>query len=385
MSGNREGGSSVRFGVDRVIGDRSLLGGGRSFGLLTNDAARLSRSTSVRSRAALLEAGVPLRRLFSPEHGLTAAAADGSAVANSIDPATGLEVVSLYGERFAPPVDALRDLDALLVDLPDAGARFYTYAWTMTHAIDACATSGTPVLVLDRPNPIGGELACAEGPLLEPGLESMMGRFAIPVRHSLTIGELARLWQRERAPAARVDVVAMEGWRRVMHWPDTGLEFVPMSPAMPSCETALFYPGTSLFEATNVSVGRESPAPFRRLSARWLAAERVVAALRGDDRAAGADVVADGSVLLLSASEPRRVRPVALGVALLEAIGATHPREFEWRPYPTAANPSGRDHLDRLVGTPRVREAIDAGRRVPDHVLATGDWDTRAGPILLYD
>ena len=372
----------VRFGVDRLLAEPAILGPARRVGLLTNDAARLSSRPEVRSRVALTESGIPLTLLFSPEHGIAATGADGSPMSDGVDPATGLRAVSLYGERFAPPVDALRSLDLLLVDLPDVGARFYTYAWTMTHVIDACATAGTPVVVLDRPNPLGGDLASAEGPLVEASCTSFIGRHAIPIRHALTIGELALLWRRERVPAARVAVVTCEGWRREMQWPDTGLAFVPMSPAMPSFESALLYPGTCLFEATNLSVGRDGAAPFRSIAAPWMDAELVAATVSADERSRGVRVRADATAVRLEIVERGAVRPVGLGFALLEAA-ARYPG-FAWRPYPTAANPSGEHHLDRLAGTPAVREVLERGDRLADRLRDVTGWAARVGDVLQY-
>jgi uncharacterized protein YbbC (DUF1343 family) len=370
--------------VDRLLDDRAPMGRAARVGLLTNDAARLGVAPEVLSRVALREAGVPLAALFSPEHGITAAAPDGSVVPNASDAATGLPVLSLYGERFAPPRDALEGLDVLLVDLPDVGARFYTYAWTMTHVIDACAETGTRMLVLDRPNPLGGDLATAEGPILEPSCVSFIGRFPVPIRHSITIGELALLWRRERAPAADVEVLPCGGWDRAMQWPDTGFEFVPMSPAMPAFESALLYPGLCLFEATNLSVARDGPAPFRSVAARWLDGDEIAEVVSGDARSGGVRVSGGGTVVRLEVVDRYAVRPVALGFALLEAISRRHHDSFAWTTYPTAANPSGGGHLERLVGTRVVRAHLDAGRRVPDLLLGTGDWGARVEPVRLY-
>lgn len=374
----------VRFGADRLVDDPSMLGRVRRVGLLTNDAARLSAAPDVRTRAALMKAGVPLTVLLSPEHGLTARGVDGGAMADAIDALTGLPVVSLYGERFAPPAEVLASIDLLLVDLPDIGARFYTYAWTMTHALDACARTGTRVLVLDRPNPLGGELTAAEGPLLEDAYHSLLGRLDIPVRHSLTMGELARLWQRERAPNVELQVVPCEGWARAMQWPDTGLAFVPTSPDMPSFESALLYPGTCLFEATNVSVGRGSAAPFRTMCAPWLDGAGVTDALSADGRLDG--VALDGSIgqLTLRVAERRAVRPVAIGLALLECVFRLHHADFSWSTYPTAANPSGREHLERLIGAVSVRESLEAGSALAPDLVRVSGWASRVEPVLVY-
>ncbi|RME50048.1 MAG: DUF1343 domain-containing protein, partial [Caldilineae bacterium] len=264
----------VRFGIDMLLaGPLGDLRGPR-IGLVTNDAATTGAGASAPltpTRRALIQAGVTLTALFSPEHGLGAAAADGAGVGDAIDPLTGLPVHSLYGERFRPAQEHLADLDLLLFDIPDVGARFYTYIWTLSHVMEACAEAGTPLWVLDRPNPLGGALAAAEGPMLdEARVSTFVGRWRMPIRHCLTIGELARLWRQERDLPLDLTVVTLAGWSRSMHWPATGVPFVPPSPAMPSYETALLYPGTCLFEGTNLSEGRGAAIPFRVVGAPWL-------------------------------------------------------------------------------------------------------------------
>jgi uncharacterized protein YbbC (DUF1343 family) len=269
--------SLVRFGVDVLIGQPSRWGNWHRVGLVTNDAARCATDPTRRSRVALLEAGVPLHRLFGPEHGLGAVAEDGAAVAHGKDALTGLPVVSLYGEQLWPSGEQLADLDVVLFDIPDVGARFYTYAWTLFHLLHACAAVGVPLVVLDRPNPLGGVLEAAEGPLLEEACRSFIGNDIIPVRHALTLGELARLWQAERVPSVSLDVIACEGWAATRGWPATGCAWVPTSPAMPHFDSAVWYPGTCLFEATNVSVARGTDAPFACIGAPWLDAAALAA------------------------------------------------------------------------------------------------------------
>jgi uncharacterized protein YbbC (DUF1343 family) len=350
----------------------------------------------------LLSAGLPIVRLFTPEHGLRADAPDGASVAGGTDPLTGLEAVSLYGERMRPAPDSLADLDAVLCDLPDIGVRYYTYTWTLTHVIDACAEAGLPLWVLDRPNPLGGDLAAVEGPLLEPARESFIGRHSIPIRHSLTAGELARLWQRERRPDADVRVIECDGWRRHLLWPDSGLPFVPTSPAIRRFEAALLYAGLCVFEATNASVGRGSVLSFEAVGAPWLEEERVVERLE-ERRLPGVacDVVrfvpgigphvgAECRGVRLAVREPAAVRPVALGLALLADVAALHPGRFAWAPYPTAANPAGTAHLERLLGTDRIGRALeDAPDRVDAARLAewtsAPGWADRWAAVRIYD
>jgi uncharacterized protein YbbC (DUF1343 family) len=392
----------IRFGVDRLVADPSLLDGAARVGLVTNDAARLSADASEHSRAALMHAGVPIGRLFGPEHGLSAAAADGVRVPDGVDWLTELPVVSLYGDRMRPDTDSLRDLDAVLFDVPDVGARFYTYTWTLFHMMAACAEAGVRLVVLDRPNPLGGDLALAEGPILDTACRSFIGEDAIPVRHQLTLGELARLWQRERFTDARLDVIACDGWTRAMPWPDWGLPWVPTSPAMPSFESAQLYAGTCLFEATNLSVARGTDVPFQQVGAPWLDVGAVLADLarRVPKGVEFSEVAFVPSVrpyageecrgIRVNVTSPGALRPVALGLLLMAAIATTHRLRFQWARYPTAANPSGEGHFERLIGTRDVRRLFD---RAPQDIDAgvvrewtgSGDWAGRVRPVLLYE
>lgn len=399
---------SLRFGVDALITQPSRWARWRRVGLITNDAARCAVDPAWRSRTALLQAGVPVVRLFGPEHGLSATADDGAAVSDGRDSITQLPVVSLYGEQMRPPREQIADLDVVLFDIPDVGARFYTYAWTLYHLLHACADAGVPVVVLDRPNPLGGVLAAAEGPMLEASCQSFLGGDRIPVRHSLTLGELARLWQRERVPSVALDVIACEGWDPTRAWPATGCAWVPTSPAMPAFESAVWYPGTCLFEATNVSVARGAEAPFAQCGAPWLnpiALSEVVAAPGVEltpchftpRSGPHTGVHCAGVRLSLAPSQDQAhdiattLRPVALGLTLLAAVIAQHPHAFQWARYPTAANPEGRDHLARLIGRsdigPALVQAGQAGDSLAESIAQwtkAEEWAARVRPVLLY-
>jgi len=392
---------TIVFGVDRLVADPSLAGGARRIGLVTNDAARLASHGEDRARAALVRAELPIVRLFGPEHGLAGGAADGASVGDSVDPLTGLEVVSLYGERLRPSHAVLSDLDLVLFDIPDVGARFYTYIWTLHAMMDACEASGVALCVLDRPNPLGGLMADAEGPVLEMQFASFIGGEPIPVRHSLTIGELAKLWQRERFPTLQLQVISCSGWTRGILWPSTGLDFIPTSPAMPSFESALLYPGTCLFEATNLSVGRGTAIPFQCVGAPWLDAKMILEVF-APLRTPGVQLDADRCFptvgihahlempcVRIDVIDPRLVRPVSLGLRLLAAIVATHRTTFTWATYPTAANPGGEGHFERLIGTGAIRGALDNPDLAPKPLpisawTATDDWTERTRDILLY-
>jgi uncharacterized protein YbbC (DUF1343 family) len=392
--------SPVRFGIDGLLAAPDPPRG--SLGLVTNDSARPARDPWTPGRLALLRAGFPLARLFTPEHGLGADLPDGAPVAHGADPLTGLPVTSLYGENVRPTPEALAGLEAVLFDLPDVGARFYTYIWTLFHVMEACAEAGVPLVVLDRPNPLGGNLEAAEGPILDvAAFPSFLGRAPIPIRHSLTPGELARLWREEWNLDLDLRVVPCQGWRRSMHWPDTGLPFIPTSPSMPSYESALLYPGLCLLEATNLSVGRGTHGPFQQVGAPWFEAEKTTRTINGLNLPGlRAEPCAFTPALdpyagkpcpgiCLRTADPKSLRPVAFGLHLVGVVIRTHGEEFCWAPYPTAANPSGEGHFERLVGRAGIREALEVSppniaERIAAWTSATM-WRERVGDILLYD
>lgn len=391
----------MRFGADQLCRDLSPLLGAQRVGLITNGAARLAADNQRHTRVALRSAGVPIVRLFSPEHGLGASAPDGHAVHDGHDDLTDLPVVSLYGTQLRPTRSQLHDLDAVLFDIPDVGVRFYTYAWTLWHALAACADADVPLLVLDRPNPLGGDLARAEGPMLDPAHRSFLGEHPIPIVHACTLGELARLWQAEAFPAARLTVVPMTGWSRASEWPALGVPWVPTSPAMPSFACARWYAGLCLFEATNLSVGRGTPLPFTVIGSPWLRADAVRDALHqrigvpldvayftpADDRYVGALCAG----LTVDGLERDRIGPVALGLHLLAAVAETHPMQFAWHAYPTAANPGGESHLLRLLGERAILDALATPRHLSGNdvrrATQVDGWAERlrAADALLYD
>lgn len=397
---------TLHFGIDHLLSERTASLRNRRIGLVTNNAATTAaRPHPVAStRWALQQAGVPVTTLFSPEHGLGANAADGASVGDSRDPLTGLPIYSLYGATYRPTPTMLDGLDLLLFDIPDVGARFYTYIWTLSHVLEACAETGVPLWVLDRPNPLGGDLAVAEGPMLaEAEFSTFVGRWSMPVRHSLTVGELAQLWNAERSLGVDLTVIPVQGWSRAARWPELGLPFVPPSPSMPGYEAALLYPGTCFFEGTNVSEGRGTATPLRSVGAPWLDPHGLVDSFNGlalpGVMARAADFTPDASKyagqacrgIMLHVTDAAALRPVAAGLHLLRCIIALHGDQFEWLPYPTAANEPGYGHFDRLVGRADVREALVALASAPDEANAqihtwtdaTG-WAERVSPHLIY-
>lgn len=401
----------VYFGVDVLLEDPSVLSLDLRrgvWGLVTNDAARCSGLPEMLSRRAITDAGYPVSQLFSPEHGISRTGEDGRAMDDQHDPVTGLPVCSLYGKTMQPPDALLRRLSGVLFDIPDIGSRFYTYIWTLSHVMEACAEAKRPLVVLDRPNPLGGLLSAAEGPVLDTvSCSSFLGRAPMPIRHSLSAGEFARWLRAEWQLDLDLHIVPARGWKREFHWPHTGLPFVPTSPAMPSYDSALCYPGTCLFEATNLSTGRGTATPFEHVGAPWLNARRVIAhcdsfARNHPGMLAGFRLEETRFVpqeepckmkecqgIRLIVTEPEVVRPVRAGLMLLTVIRQFHPDSFTWKTYPTAANPSGECHFERLIGDLRIRPQLESEpesflRRLPELLDASG-WKEEVREHLLYD
>jgi len=272
----------VRPGIDVLLADSAHLITGRRVGLITNQTGIDARSVSTIDRLM----GFPATRLvalFAPEHHFTASLRPGAQFGDTVDIATGLPIYSLYGTNRAPTPAQLAALDVLLVDLQEVGARPFTYVSTTVLAMRAAAAAGKRIVVLDRPNPIG----CAmSGPVLDTAYASFIGMLPVPLRHGMTIGELARFANGELHIGADLVVVPVRGWRRCMWFDETGLPWVRPSPNLPDLEAVAWYPGTVLFEGegltvgTNLSVGRGTDAPFRQVGAPWLDAARIAAQMR---------------------------------------------------------------------------------------------------------
>lgn len=354
-----DGAPLVRPGIDVLLTDSLRLVQGRRVGLLTNQTGVDRAGVSDVER--LMEAGIDLVAIFSPEHGYRGAL-DEENIGHGVDSATGVPIFSLYGEVRAPTAGMLNGLDLLLVDLQDIGARPYTYVSTMLLAMQAAEAESVSVVVLDRPNPIGGDLV--QGPMRDSSFTSFVGMLPVPMRHGMTLGELARYGSRVLGIEADLTVVPAGGWRRDIWFDGTGLPWVRPSPSMPDLESATHYPGTVIFEATNLSVGRGTPVAFQVVGAPWLNARAVVAALGAPAGVLATDTVVvpasppDGkydrvalpSVRLLVVDR-EAYDPVALAVALLGAIRAVHPDSL-------AVDPR---RLAQLLGTDRVWEELERG------------------------
>jgi uncharacterized protein YbbC (DUF1343 family) len=380
----------VLVGLDRVAAGEAGALAGRRVGLIAH-AASVTRDGR-HAIDVLRDGGIDLVRLFAPEHGLRSRAAAGEWVEDGVEPASGLPVVSLYGEHRRPTAEDLAGLDALVYDLQDAGVRFYTYSSTLLLALEAAAENDVELVVLDRPNPLGGDRV--EGPTSAPRevvAPSFVNLAPGPLVHGLTMGELARHANAALARPARLTVVPMTGWRREMTWADTGRPWVPPSPNLVSPEAALAYPGVALLEATNVSEGRGTETPFLLLGAPWLdpaavrpeapgfAAEAAAFTPRSSPAAPEPkhrDTPCRG--LRLWVTDPAAAQPYRLGIELLVAL-ARHPA-FAWR--------DGGAALTRLLGTPRVLADLGAGRTVDDIVAADAAdhaaWRRARAAALLY-
>jgi uncharacterized protein YbbC (DUF1343 family) len=258
----------VQLGIDVLHNEDFASLRGARVGLITNHTGVDGRGTPTID--LLFNApDVELVALFSPEHGIRGVLDD--KVPSSVDETTGLPIHSLYGETRRPTADILNGIDALVFDIQDVGARFYTYTTTMAYTMEAAAVYGLRYVVLDRPNPIGG--VGVEGPMVDDDQKSFVGYIPIPVRHGMTVGELARYFQGVCGLEVNLTVVAMQGWRRTMWFDETGLTWRPTSPAMRTLTAAAFYPGVCLLERMNVSVGRGTDKPFEQLGAPWIEAE----------------------------------------------------------------------------------------------------------------
>ena len=380
--------SQVRPGIDVLRAEGFAPLRGRRIGLMTNPSAvdtRLNSTVDVLWRAR----EVTLVALFGPEHGVTGTVADGEPVASGIDARTGLPAHSLYGTTYRPTREMLEGVDVLVCDIQDIGARFYTFLWTVSYILEAAGEYGVPVMILDRPNPIGGRAA---GPLLMPEVASFVGRHPIPIRHGMTLGELALMFNALWNPfPAHMDVIQCEGWSRHMRWEDTGLPFVPPSPAMPHPVTAKHYPGACLLEGTTLSEGRGTALPFEIVGAPYLdgpvLAERLnVQGWPGVrfrphifEPAASkyAGVTCHG--VQAHITDEDTYDPILVWLGVISVIRAQYPAHFGWHPA----------HFDRLIGNRAVREAIDRGVAISELVASWAPeiaaFQEQRRPYLLYE
>jgi uncharacterized protein YbbC (DUF1343 family) len=361
----------TKTGLDVLVHGQASFPAKQRVGLVSMPAAVMPDLTS--SLDALRKAGINVTALFGPEHGFGGAALDGATVGDVTDPRSGLPIFSLYGQHYEPTPEMLAGIDAFVFDMQDVGVRFYTYLSTLFYILKAAGKNSKAVYVLDRPNPITGEIL--EGGEVEPGFESFVGIVNVPIRHGMTLGELAQFMNAEHALGADLHTIAMKNWRREMWFDETGLLWVPTSPAMPHFSTTVLYPGMCLLEGTNLSLGRGTSLPFEICGAPGLA-ERGYALAEEMNALCLPGVRFRPIVFTPSASnhagsecqgvqvhivDKQVFRPITMAINLIAIAQRMTGEAWAWNP-----------HFDRLAGGSGVRSALAAGTSVPE-IIST--WD----------
>jgi uncharacterized protein YbbC (DUF1343 family) len=382
------------LGSDRLLASSRLKG--LRVGVLANPASIDGRFRHIVDRLAA-SSDWKLAAIFGPQHGFRSDLQDNMIeTPHAKDPRRDVPIFSLYSETREPTAEMLDLIDVLVIDIQDVGARIYTFIYTMANCLRAAARKGLPVIVCDRPNPIGGAV---EGPMLESGFESFVGQFPIPMRHGMTVGELARLFNEDHGIGGALEVVPMEGWSRHEYWDETGLPWVMPSPNMPTLETAVVYPGTVLFEGTMLSEGRGTTRPFELIGAPWLDGEALAArmnavGLRGVHFRPAifeptfqkhARTTCSGCQMHVTART--EFKSVAAGVSLLRECYALGPRQFAWRPPPYEYE-HDKMPIDILAGSTALRQQIDSQVPLEEIVesWAPGEatFEATRKPYLLY-
>jgi uncharacterized protein YbbC (DUF1343 family) len=313
----------------------------------------------------LLNRGFTIKAIFAPEHGFRGNAAAGEKVAHQVDKKTGIPVYSLYGDSRSPSSESIKDIDAFVFDIQDIGVRYYTYIYTMAYSIETAAKHGLDFYVLDRPNPISG--AVIEGNIIEDKFHSFVGKYGLPIRHGMTVGELASYFNQEYNMGCRLTVIKMEGWERDKWFDELGLQWVMPSPNATGIEMATLYPGTCLFEGTNVSEGRGTTRPFEIIGAPWIDAEEWYGKLQEYNldgvifrpthfvptTSKYAGQLCEG--IQLHIVDRKRLKPLHVALAMIEVLKLLYPSEFKWM------DPiKGRYFIDLLAGTDQLRVRVDS-------------------------
>jgi uncharacterized protein YbbC (DUF1343 family) len=387
----------MKLGLDVLLESNLDLLEGLRVGLIVNPASINSRFEHA-SDLFHQHPRINLTTLFGPQHGIRAETQDNMIEWQTYrDTRTGLPAYSLYGETRKPTPEMLADVDVLVFDIQDAGTRVYTFVYTMALAMEAARECGKRFIVLDRPNPIGG--VQIEGNILEPEFQSFVGMFPIPMRHGMTIGELALMFNREFGIGCELEVIRMEGWRREMWYEDTKLPWVMPSPNLPTVDAAVVYPGSVMVEGTNVSEGRGTTRPFEIIGAPYIAPYELINELKRDNLAGlvfrplhfeptfhkFAGEICGG--IQIHVTDRSSFKPVITGVAIISAIRRLYPDAFEWKqpPYEYVYD---KLPFDVINGTSRLRDQIEAdtptpeieeGWRKPQH-----GFDRLRGACLLY-
>jgi uncharacterized protein YbbC (DUF1343 family) len=372
---------AVATGLEVLLRDGAAALDGRRIGLITNHTG-IDRNGTIGIDRLHTDERFVLVALFSPEHSITGRVEAGEHVDSGRDSRTGLPIHSLYGETRKPTPAMLQGIDVLVYDIQDIGTRYYTYVWTMALAMQAAAENDRDFVVLDRPNPIGGEPV--HGNVQDSAHLTFVGLYPVPMRHGLTPGELARYLNAEHRIGARLTVIPVENWRRSMWFEDTGLPWVAPSPNMPSVESATHYSGTCLFEGTNVSVGRGTDAAFSQIGAPWIDGDWLAARLQHHaipgvrfeavtftPRNPGDGKYGDAAVrgIRFVTTDRTVYDPTRAGIAALVEIRALHADSLMFRT----------SHFDRLAGSPHVREQLLTGASVDE---ITADWPAQRATFM---
>jgi beta-N-acetylhexosaminidase len=367
----------VKTGLEILLQSQLGLLKDRRVGFVTHPPAVLPDLSH--GLDALLGAGIQLVALFGPEHGFDASAADGAPVEHSMDRRTRLKVYSLYGQVLEPSPSMLADIDTLVFDLQDAGARFYTFISTLFYVLRGAAAAGKQVILLDRPNPVNG--CSVAGPTIEPEFKSFVGIVPMPIRHGLTVGELANYFNSNFGFYADLTVIPMEGWQRSMWFDQTGLPWVPLSPGMPCLNTAIVYPGMCFLEGTNLSEGRGTALPFEIAGAPWLDGPRLAGELNAlalpGVRFRPVNFIPTSSKHAYQACQGVQVHvtdretfdSILSGLHLIAACREQAPVEFSFL---DSSWEGRKPHFDLLAGSAHLRQGLEASE--PVHVLAQ-TWD----------
>ncbi len=359
---------NVQTGLERFVASPPKWIAGNRIGLLCNPASVDRHFHHARD---LINRQFPgqLKALYSPQHGFYAEKQDNMVESNDmIDPVLNIPVFSLYGRIRVPGKKMFDPIDILIVDLQDVGTRVYTFIYTMSHCMEAAKSYGKKVLVLDRPNPVNG--AIIEGNCLSPEYASFVGRYPIPMRHGLTIGELSLLFNNEYGIGSDLEVVPMKGWNRAMFFRDTGLPWVPPSPNLPAPTSAMVYPGQVLWEGTNVSEGRGTTQPFEIFGAPFIDTDLVLSHL-GGNRLPGAtlrQIVFEPTSnkwegdpcngFQIHITDPNELKPYMTTLRLLQAVSFLHKNHFKWKPPPYEYEYKQLP-IDLIIGDNEIRQRIE--------------------------
>lgn len=362
---------SFQPGVEVLLNEKVDLLKGKRVGLITNPTG-VDQSLKSIVDSFYHHPDINLVAMFGPEHGVRGSEPAGGYVPFYIDEKTGLPVYSLYGETKKPTPEMLKNIDVLVFDIQDVGARFYTYIYTMAYAMEAAKENNIPFIVLDRPNPLGGTKV--EGPVLDSKYSSFVGMYPIALQHGMTVGELAKFFNKEFNIGANLTVIQMKGWKRNMYYDETPLQWVLPSPNMPTLNTALVYPGAALIEGTNVSEGRGTTKPFELIGAPFIDGEELAQRLN-ELRLPG--VMFRSAYFIPTTSKfsgklsggiqihitnRKAYQSVLTGVAIVKTIHDLYPDQFAFR----AENSNGISFFDQLIGNGWVRKAINNGTPLKD-------------------